>query len=64
MTVTIFASGAAYVWHKGTDITLTNSVVPLLSVVVSASLCVILLPYPIHSASFQVGLILVFRCVL
>ena len=37
LTVTLFASGAAYIWHKGTDISLTNSVVPLLSVVVSAS---------------------------
>lgn len=35
LTVTIFASGAAYLWHQGTDISLTNSVVPLLSVVVS-----------------------------
>ncbi|OCH95244.1 hypothetical protein OBBRIDRAFT_884074 [Obba rivulosa] len=34
LTVTIFAAIAAYVWSRGFDITLTNSVVPLLSVVV------------------------------
>ncbi|TCD62258.1 hypothetical protein EIP91_007135 [Steccherinum ochraceum] len=34
LTVTIFAVGAAYVWDKGINISLTNSVVPLLSVVV------------------------------
>ncbi|KAI0350112.1 UPF0187-domain-containing protein [Trametes cingulata] len=34
LTVTIFATGAAYVWARGVDISLTNSVVPLLSVVV------------------------------
>ena len=34
MTVTLFATAAAYVWSKGVDITLTNSVVPLFSVVV------------------------------
>ena len=34
LTVTLFASGAAYIWHNGTDISMTNSVVPLLSVVV------------------------------
>ncbi|KAH9890712.1 UPF0187-domain-containing protein [Cubamyces lactineus] len=34
LTVTIFATGAAYVWSRGVDISLTNSVVPLLSVVV------------------------------
>ncbi|OJT04072.1 UPF0187 protein [Trametes pubescens] len=34
LTVTIFAAGAAYVWSKGYDVSLTNSVVPLLSVVV------------------------------
>ncbi|KZT66694.1 hypothetical protein DAEQUDRAFT_767784 [Daedalea quercina L-15889] len=34
LTVTIFASIAAYLWDQGTDITLTNQVVPLLSVVV------------------------------
>ncbi|KAI0648207.1 Bestrophin, RFP-TM, chloride channel-domain-containing protein [Trametes meyenii] len=33
LTVTIFATGAAYVWSKGIDVSLTNSVVPLLSVV-------------------------------
>ncbi|KAI0637332.1 UPF0187-domain-containing protein [Trametes polyzona] len=33
LTVTIFATGAAYVWAQGVDISLTNSVVPLLSVV-------------------------------
>jgi len=34
LTVTLFAAGAAYVWSKGINISLTNSVVPLLSVVV------------------------------
>ncbi|TBU29084.1 Bestrophin, RFP-TM, chloride channel-domain-containing protein [Dichomitus squalens] len=34
LTVTIFATAAAYLWAHGTDISLTNSVVPLLSVVV------------------------------
>ncbi|EMD34523.1 hypothetical protein CERSUDRAFT_67494 [Gelatoporia subvermispora B] len=34
LTVTIFAAIAAYVSSRGTDISLTNSVVPLLSVVV------------------------------
>ncbi|KAI0831798.1 UPF0187-domain-containing protein [Trametes gibbosa] len=34
LTVTLFAVGAAYVWDQGVDISLTNSVVPLLSVVV------------------------------
>ncbi|THH33003.1 hypothetical protein EUX98_g1224 [Antrodiella citrinella] len=34
LTVTLFAVGAAYVWSKGINISLTNSVVPLLSVVV------------------------------
>ncbi|KAH9923990.1 UPF0187-domain-containing protein [Epithele typhae] len=34
LTVTIFSSGAAYAWHSGTDISLSNSIVPLLSVVV------------------------------
>ncbi|KAH9857727.1 UPF0187-domain-containing protein [Lenzites betulinus] len=33
LTVTLFAVGAAYVWSRGIDISLTNSVVPLLSVV-------------------------------
>ncbi|KZT03398.1 UPF0187-domain-containing protein [Laetiporus sulphureus 93-53] len=34
LTVTIFASLAAYLWDRGTDVALTNQVVPLLSVVV------------------------------
>lgn len=34
LTVTLFASGAAYLWDRGTDVALTNQVVPLLSVVV------------------------------
>ena len=34
LTVTIFATLAAYAWSHGYDISLTNSVVPLLSVVV------------------------------
>ncbi|KAI0747718.1 Bestrophin, RFP-TM, chloride channel-domain-containing protein [Daedaleopsis nitida] len=34
LTVTIFATAAAYAWSRGIDISLTNSVVPLLSVVV------------------------------
>ncbi|KAI0713380.1 Bestrophin, RFP-TM, chloride channel-domain-containing protein [Earliella scabrosa] len=34
LTVTLFASAAAYAWSRGIDISLTNSVVPLLSVVV------------------------------
>ncbi|KAH9830920.1 UPF0187-domain-containing protein [Rhodofomes roseus] len=34
LTVTIFASIAAYLWDQGTEVTLTNQVVPLLSVVV------------------------------
>ncbi|CDO69047.1 hypothetical protein BN946_scf184834.g54 [Trametes cinnabarina] len=34
LTVTIFAIGTAYLWDLGYDISLTNSVVPLLSVVV------------------------------
>ena len=34
LTVTIFATAAAYAWSHGYDISLTNSVVPLLSVVV------------------------------
>ncbi|PIL30455.1 hypothetical protein GSI_07154 [Ganoderma sinense ZZ0214-1] len=34
LTVTIFATIAAYAWSHGYDISLTNSVVPLLSVVV------------------------------
>ncbi|OSC97655.1 UPF0187-domain-containing protein [Trametes coccinea BRFM310] len=34
LTVTFFAVGTAYVWDRGHDISLTNSVVPLLSVVV------------------------------
>ncbi|KAI0928082.1 hypothetical protein AcV7_009242 [Taiwanofungus camphoratus] len=34
LTVTVFASVAAYAWEKGTDVSLTNQVVPLLSVVV------------------------------
>ena len=37
LTVTIFATAAAYAWSKGYDISLTNSVVPLLSVVVSTA---------------------------
>ncbi|RDX45493.1 UPF0187-domain-containing protein [Lentinus brumalis] len=34
LTVTLFATAAAYAWSKGYNISLTNSVVPLLSVVV------------------------------
>ncbi|GJE97953.1 Bestrophin, RFP-TM, chloride channel-domain-containing protein [Phanerochaete sordida] len=34
LTVTLFATAAAYAWHKGTNITLSNSVIPLFSVVV------------------------------
>ncbi|KAI0807006.1 Bestrophin, RFP-TM, chloride channel-domain-containing protein [Fomes fomentarius] len=34
LTVTIWATAAAYFWSKGRDISLTNSVTPLLSVVV------------------------------
>ncbi|CCM03913.1 uncharacterized protein FIBRA_06064 [Fibroporia radiculosa] len=34
LTVTLFASGAAYFGNRGTDLSLTNQVVPLLSVVV------------------------------
>ncbi|KAI9056841.1 UPF0187-domain-containing protein [Trametes sanguinea] len=38
LTVTFFAVGTAYVWNLGHDISLTNSVVPLLSVVVTMPL--------------------------
>lgn len=37
LTVTIFAALVAYAWSKGKKVVLTNSVVPLLSVVVSGS---------------------------
>lgn len=35
LTVTLFAVGAAYAWSEGVNISMPNSVVPLLSVVVS-----------------------------
>lgn len=35
LTVTVFASLVAYAWHTGHNVTMTNSVTPLLSVVVS-----------------------------
>lgn len=60
LTVTIFSVLVAYAWSKGYHIGLTNSVVPLLSVVVSV-------PASIHAAivypdiTHKVGLILVFR---
>ena len=34
LTVTLFATAAAYAWDRGIDITLTNSVIPLFTVVV------------------------------
>ena len=37
LTVTIFATGIATAFHYGYNVTLTNSVVPLLAVVVSHS---------------------------
>lgn len=37
LTVTIFASGVAYAWYKGHNVTLSNNVSPLLAVVVRLS---------------------------
>ena len=34
LTVTIFASAVAFAWHKGHNVTLSNTVTPLLAVVV------------------------------
>ncbi|KAH8118527.1 UPF0187-domain-containing protein [Phellopilus nigrolimitatus] len=34
LTVTLFASGVAYAWYRGHDVTLSNTVTPLLAVVV------------------------------
>lgn len=59
LTVTIFASIIAYLWDKGYNVALPNSVVPLLSVVV----CLVFRLFEIRRVLrlSQVGLILVFR---
>jgi hypothetical protein len=36
LTVTLFATAVAYAWHKGHDVHLTNSVIPVVAVVVSS----------------------------
>lgn len=60
--MTLFATAVAYVSSKGTDVSLTNSVVPLFSVVVRSYDSFEQNAFP-HSIILQVGLILVFRCV-
>lgn len=59
LTVTLFASGAAYLWDQGTNVSLTNQVVPLLSVVVSPFVVRVCERRVLNAD--QVGLILVFR---
>lgn len=36
LTVTLFASGIAFAWYKGHNVTISNNVSPLLAVVVRA----------------------------
>jgi hypothetical protein len=59
LTVTLFATLVAYLAHRGVNVHLTNTVIPVVAVVVSALVYIL----EVISEGNQVGLILVFRLV-